>query len=311
LSCDGLIEAVAMIALLGSWIGLLGDLHWFLDLFSHFRWQYLLVSAVATAWAAWRGRRKTLVMAMLTFLLNALLIGRLAWHPELSRERLANEFSLRVLSLNVLTSNPNKQAVVEHVLASNADVVFLMEANGGWIAALEPLKARYPHEFVQPREDNFGIALFSRIPWERVNTIWMGDAYLPSVEAQFSHQGREFVFIGTHPLPPVGGDYARSRDNQLRGLADHVSEIGKPALVMGDLNATPWSAGMRLLTAEKRLGFRSLVGPWSPTWRAGSIFAIPIDHALCTAPLVITERMVGEDVGSDHRPLQITVGWEK
>ena len=59
------------------------------------------------------------------------------------------------------------------------------------------------------------------------------------------------------------------------------------------------------------LGFRSLSPPWTPTWRAASIFAIPIDQALGTAPLVITRRSVGPDLGSDHRPLNISVGWAR
>jgi endonuclease/exonuclease/phosphatase (EEP) superfamily protein YafD len=78
--------------------------------------------------------------------------------------------------------------------------------------------------------------------------------------------------------------------------------------VVGDLNATPWSSGLRIATASG-LGFRSLQPAWTPTWQAGSVFAIPIDHALGTAPLVITRRMVGPDLGSDHRPLVVSVGW--
>jgi endonuclease/exonuclease/phosphatase (EEP) superfamily protein YafD len=302
---------VLMVPIICSWMGMFGGWHWFLDLFSHFRWQYLLASVVAVAWAAWRRQRKVMLLAVITLVLNAGLIGQLAWHPRISREAVSDDFRLRVLSLNVLTSNTHKQAVLDHVLASDADVVFLMEVNQGWMSALSALKAKYPHVLARPRQDNFGVALFSRIPWTGEDVPWLGEADVPSLEVHLSHQAHELVLLGTHPVPPVGGDYAALRNEQLRLLAEHVAKLGGAVLVVGDLNSSPWSEGMRIVTRNGGLGFRSIAPPWTPTWRAGTPLAIPIDHALCTAPLVIVERSVGGDVGSDHRSLNITVGREK
>jgi endonuclease/exonuclease/phosphatase (EEP) superfamily protein YafD len=308
---DLMAGTLIVLALLPSWIGLLGGFHWFLDLFSHPRWQYLAICVLAVAWTAWRRQRRVLLFAGTTLLLNGFLIGNLAWHPEIRREKLADDFSLSVLSLNVYTANPNKQQVLDHVREADADVVFLMEVNSEWVAAMEPLKAKYPHSVATPREDNFGVALFSRIPWKREETFLLGRAEVQSVEIEISHAGHDLRIIGTHPLPPVSRDYAAARDEQLRLLAQRVAQAAAPTLVVGDLNATPWSAGMRIVTKDGKLGFRSLSPPWIPTWRADTMFAIPIDHALCTKPLVITQRKIGPDVGSDHRSVRVTVGWEK
>ena len=302
-----IIGAGVLLAVVPSWLGLLGDWHWVLDLFAHFRWQYLLICGIAFALAAWRRRRFIAVLAALTLLLNILLIGQLARHPQVSGARDGN-FTRQVLSINVLRSNPQVQQVIDHVLGSDADVVFLMEIDQQWLLALEALRAKYPHLIAQPRPDNFGVALFSRIPWERAGLLALGGANVPSIEVSMTHQGHGFLLIGTHPPPPVGKGNAAMRDEQLGLLADHVSRLNAPVLVVGDLNATPWSAGMRRATTG-RLGLRSLDPPWTPTWRVSSIFAIPIDHALATAPFIITRRSVGPDVGSDHRPLAITVGW--
>jgi endonuclease/exonuclease/phosphatase (EEP) superfamily protein YafD len=301
------LATMAVLALVPSWVGLAGGWFWLFDVFANFRWQYLIVSVVVCALAAACRRRRLLALAGPTLLLNALLIGQLAWHPRVSTAALANDFSLRVVSLNVHTSNPDKQAVLDYLLQSDADVVLLLEVDQAWIAALATLQASYPYQLSEPRSDNFGIALFSRVPWQQAGVIKLGDGTRPSVEMRMAHQGRELVIIGTHPLPPAGSDWARSRDAQLAALADHVQQISAPVLVVGDFNATPWSTGMRRATSGT-LGFRSLAAPWNPTWEVRSIFAIPIDHALCTAPLVITSRSVGPDVGSDHRPLEIVLG---
>jgi endonuclease/exonuclease/phosphatase (EEP) superfamily protein YafD len=302
-----IILAMALLVLLPSWLGLLGSWHWFLDLMAHFRWQYLGLSTLVVGWAIWRRRRMVLVLATSTLLLNGVLIARLAWHPGVD-DRVASDFSLRVISFNLLTSNPEKQRVLDYLLAADADVVCLLELDSKWLAALAPLEAKYPYRIADARPDNFGIAVYSRIPWQQAAVLDLGDPGLPSIEVALRRQGRELTIIATHPMPPAGRRNAAWRDGQLARLASHVSLLQKPALVVGDLNATPWSAGLRLVTAGG-LGFRSLQPPWMPTWRARSVFAIPIDHALGTAPLVITRREIGPDLGSDHRPLLVSVGW--
>lgn len=302
-------RASAIVLLIPSWLGLLGGWYWLFDLFAHFRWQYLLASLLVVAWALWQKLRAVAALAALTLMLNAVLIGRLAL-PSGAGAGIDGLSTLSVLSFNVHSSNTATQATLEHLMSSGADVVFLMEINERWMTSLAPLAAKYPYRVSLPREDNFGIALFSRIPWSSKEILWLGGAKLPSVQVTLNHEGRELALLGTHPIPPVSRTAAAWRDEQLGLLATHVSRLGMPVLLVGDLNATPWSAGMRTLTAGN-LGFHSPIPPWTPTWRARSMFAVPIDHALTTAPLVVTRRTVGPDLGSDHRPLEIIAAWTR
>jgi endonuclease/exonuclease/phosphatase (EEP) superfamily protein YafD len=307
MSWKKLTSVAALLALLPSWIGLLGDWNWSLDLLAHFRWQYLLASVVAVAWALLQKQRLLAALAVPTLLLNGVLVGRLALHPEVSADEVAGDFSLHVVSLNVLMSNPGQQAALDYLMACDADVISLLEVDQRWVDAMEPLQKKYPYHIAHPRPDNFGVEMFSRIPWEQAAVLQLGK---PSIEVKLTHQGRRLVIIGTHPMSPGGAGRSLKRDRQLQQLAAHVEQLREPVLLIGDLNATPWSAGMRIITSG-RLGFRSLAAPWEPTWRARWPVAVPIDHALVTAPLVITRRSVGPEVGSDHRPIDITVGWAK
>jgi endonuclease/exonuclease/phosphatase (EEP) superfamily protein YafD len=327
----GAVDAAMIVGLIGSWLGLLGRLHWFLDLFSHWRWQYLGFSLLAVVWSLWQNKRRMLVCTVLTLLLNAALIGQLALTGNLSKARLAKDFHLRVLSFNVLTSNPNTDGVLDYLRQSEADVIMLMEVDATWARLLEPLTQTHPHHRIQSRGDNFGIAIFSRLPLDGLEIVEISEAEVPSVDARLTINGRQLAILGTHTLPPMGKAYTTERDQQLTAIAEHVKASHTPTLVIGDLNASPWSHGMDLLQAGGTLGFRSIDPPWSPTWYAVSLsssertngkrvsksrpalslFSIPIDHALCSQPLVITSRSVGPELGSDHRPLIVDVAWEE
>lgn len=302
------VGSAGLLALLPSWLGLAGGWHWSLDLLSHFRWQYLLASLAVVAWGFWGRQRATLLAALATLLLNGALIGSLAFDP-VHKAPVAADFRLRVLSLNVLTSNRDHQAVIGQVRAADADVVYLMEVDAAWAVALGALEDTYPHRLVHPSPDNFGLALYSRIALQDAQVVRLHENARPSVVARLRHAGRELMLLGTHPVPPMGPVHAAARDAQLAAVAAFIGGARDPVLLLGDLNATPWSHGMRLLQ-RGGLAFRSASPPWTPTWMRSTPFAIPIDHALCTAPLVITRRQVGPDVGSDHRPLTLTVGWE-
>ncbi|MBB5040407.1 endonuclease/exonuclease/phosphatase family protein [Prosthecobacter dejongeii] len=296
-----------VLMLLGTWLGLLGRFHWTLDLFSHFRWQYVILCGVALLWSLMAKRSRLMIgfcVASLVMNVNDLYQarGKDSWTQEEGAK-------LRVVSLNVLTGNPQKQGVLDYLRSTRADVIFLMEVDAAWGEALESLKSNYPHHLLGSREDNFGVAFFSRVPLLSVEVWQPSPGSMPSIQARLMHDGQEMVILGIHPLPPIGPRLAARRDWQLQEIGQRVAFLKQPVLVVGDLNATPWSWGMKLIRQGNELDFRSPAPAWTPTWQVGTPVAVPIDHALCTPPLVIVGRKIGPDVGSDHRPQELEVGW--
>lgn len=307
---QGVLDFLIFLALSGSWLGLLGRWHWTLDLFSHFRWQYFIICFLALVWTLFRRRKWGVSLSLLTLLLNAWLIGSVTTAKPSGHT--SADFHLRVVSLNVLTSNHDHDGVLRYLQGADADVIFLMEVDDLWAGVLKPLIATHPHHVLHPRADNFGVAFFSRVPLESLRVLTEEDLgiagfMLPFVQAHLRHGEHEMIFVGTHPLPPTGRAYSANRDLQLQGMSLRISQQHQPVLLIGDLNVTPWSHGISLLTSGS--GLRLAPNAWEPTWRSSSLFAIPIDHALTTTPLTITTRQVGPDVGSDHRPQVIELGW--
>jgi len=304
----GFVDIALILALIGTWLGLLGRFHWTLDLFSHFRWQYFLLCLVGVALSlALKRPRWVQALCLASLLVNAVALYQLRGDPAYAA---TTADRLRVVSLNVYIGNPDKARMLDTLRSANADVVFLMEVDSAWAAALAPLAATYPHQLLAPRDDNFGLALLSRVPLESLELIQLSELATPSVLARMTLAGRELAILGVHPPPPINGQMAAARDTQLDATARYVSDLLVPVLVIGDLNATPWSNGLRLLRRGTTLDFRSPDPSWTPTWHAATPFAVPIDQALVTPPLVVASRNVGSDVGSDHRPQMIEVAWQ-
>jgi endonuclease/exonuclease/phosphatase (EEP) superfamily protein YafD len=307
LSFAGLVDVGVMLSMVSVWLGLFGSVHWTLDLFSHFRWQYLLLCVLSLLWCLlFRRPKLVLFICAASFLFNGFEIYRVSGESRFSETVGAR---LRVVSLNVYVGNEEKVQVLDYLRSTDADVIFLFEVDDAWTHGLEPLRTLYPYQVVEARSDGFGVAFLSRMPLKDAQTFYAGPLGVPSVQAYVQHAGREWGVVGTHPIPPINGPMALARDTQLSEIAEHAVGMNGPVLVMGDFNATPWSYGVRVLK-ERGLEYRSVAPAWKPTWQASTIFAIPIDLALCTAPLVIAKREIGPDVGSDHRGQLIEVGWE-
>jgi endonuclease/exonuclease/phosphatase (EEP) superfamily protein YafD len=88
-------------------------------------------------------------------------------------------------------------------------------------------------------------------------------------------------------------------------LPELVHQQNAPVLLAGDLNTTPWSPYFQ--TLEKESGLKnSMKGfGFQPSWAGNAFLKIPLDHFLHSPEIVIHNRMIGPDVGSDHLPVII------
>lgn len=295
-----------------SWLGLLGDRHWALDLLSHFRWQYLVAAGVVMLMAAGRRAWWMVLACLATVVLNVWLIFGFV---EKAGEPVEGGEGLKVMCLNLLVGNEEVEAVLREVRRIDADVVMFVEVSTEWGGMLDPLKTDYRHHWVRPN-GVYGLAVFSRVPLEDVKAIPLGFMGFPILETTLLVDSRPLTVIGAHPLPPMASRAFRGWVDHLSALGGHVTNLETPCLVMGDLNATPWCHGIRELQRTSELGFRlaDSAAAWYaayPTWSVGAPFGIHIDHILCTPELVMDQYEVGRDVSSDHRAVVARIRWVK
>lgn len=220
---------------------------------------------------------------------------------------------VKVLSANLLSSNRDVAKLIETVQSERPDIVVLLEANEFWTSATADFDEDYPFVIARPRADNFGIIVRSRFPLANVSVVTLASSRVPTVLADVVINGssrnasRSFRLIATHPVPPVGRSNWHDRNTQLSELAGIISQHAGPLLLVGDLNATPWSPFFKSLKSDAKLNDCRQAGyGFGTTWNAKSpLLSIPIDHALTTLPVV--DYHIGAPIGSDHRPIVATV----
>ncbi len=277
----------------GSW--------WALDLVTPFQLQYAVSLLVASLWFAVRKRWFWLGLAAVFFALpTARLVPCFRSNGNAGHGGAA---SLKLLSFNVLCSNDHCAELLDWVRKADPDVAFFAEVDPKWEAELEKLRPTLPYHAVIAREDNFGVAVLSKLPLRDTRLITAGDLPTAAIRVEIEVSGKPLVVVGAHPPPPLGPGLTGERNRTLVSLANEARQNSTALVVMGDFNATPWCDCMRPLYEAGLRDARR--GPeFGPTWRrANPLFAIPIDHILVKGAVSATRCQTGPDLGSDHRPL--------
>lgn len=304
----GLLQAAGAVITVGGVLpglatvaGFFGHLSWFLDLFSHFRVQYLislsLIGLLLLIAKYFRAAAAYLGLAAV----NLLVVQPLYFGGPTTPADEA--LVLRAMLINVNTGSGQPARVRTVVSAFDPDILVLEEISSRWLPMLEDLADTYPYSSKRPREDNFGIGFLSKLPILESEITYLSEALLPTILATVATGSAELHVIATHPLPPVGRDYSRWRNDQLAQLPALVPSA-TPTLLIGDLNTTPWSSHFQQLLKSSGLLDSARGFGFQPSWPdSGFIFQIPIDHCLHSEDIVIVNRQIGPDVASDHFPL--------
>lgn len=288
--------------------GFCGDWHWVLDLMSHFRWYYLLAAACGLAVAIISGAGIASRIALAAALaLNAwtMLPYWLPAAQPAAPAAGATAEPVSLISLNVLRFNEDTAPTIDYLRRRAADVVAVLEVSPEWGQALDALADIYPHRRIEPRLDNFGIALLSRWPLIEPQIVEFGDTNYPSIVADIDRPAGRFRCIAIHPYPPYSRTSSEMLVRSLRATAAAAARSPLPCIVAGDFNATPWSAGFRAFVAESGLRDTALGRGVQPSWNARSLFMrIPIDHIFAPAAATVVRRVIAPGVGSDHFPVE-------
>ena len=198
---------------------------------------------------------------------------------------------------NVLYINNDFDPVVEKALEADPDFLSFQEITAEWQTHLAcVLNEKYPYAYGAPREDQFGLSVFSKYPLtEVVQQNWQG---VPSITGKIQHPKGAVAFAASHLNAPMVQSWYSSRNAQLRDIASHLSEIPGPKIAIGDYNTVPWAAQIDTFKTSTRMrdsrkGLDATFPSWFPS-------RIPIDYIFHSSELQCLEFKTLSGHSSDH-----------
>ena len=215
---------------------------------------------------------------------------------------------LRLLEANVYMKNRRADLLLARVQEEQPDVVLALETDAWWVRALQPLRRQYPYYVELPRNNTYGLVLYSRLPLIEPRVRNLQQPNVPAVITGLRlPNGRTVRFFGVHPTPPIPDNYPNSvgmADVALVKVGELVQQHPGPALVLGDFNDVSWSFTTRMFEAAGQLRNVRLGRGLYTTFDAHVLpLRWPLDHLFVTPDFrVVTLRRL-PPIGSDHFPL--------
>jgi endonuclease/exonuclease/phosphatase (EEP) superfamily protein YafD len=288
--------------------GFFARLDFFWEVACHFRVQYFwLLSGTTLAPLVFRRWKFAAVPAVLAAV-NLAVIAPLYFGGSPAE---ATGRRLRVLSLNVEARNSNYLAVEQLVRSTKPDFVVLIDVTKSWEMAMQSLRRTYPYSKIIASPGGSGIALYSRIEPEHVETPNMGLVARPLIIGSFRIDERPLTIIAAHTRSPRSPEALDDRNHQFVELARLVQNTPGEVMLIGDLNSTSWSPDFAELVSAGRLIDSRHGWGVQATWPVQvPSLQIPIDHCLVSPGIKIRERRVERAVGSDHYPILVDFSLE-
>ncbi|HEY4134380.1 MAG TPA: endonuclease/exonuclease/phosphatase family protein [Alphaproteobacteria bacterium] len=302
----------------------LGPFAWPLEVLANFRPQ-LAVAALAALILALVLRHRPLIVV--TLVLSAANLQPIFTHlmayvrDPAAVASTAQGRPLRLLSLNMHGGDTDNGKFMALVAAEKPDMILLTELPGDLDTRMAPLADQYPHRIFSRTNSQFhDVALYSRWPSAFIETARAG-ANFPVVTADLcppaGEKGVCVRMIGLHGVTPLNGENAGLHERQIELAARSAATHLGPTIILGDLNMTPWSSAFTRLVDNVHLRDTSLLRGMAPTWSPrfnpgllndlGTLIALPIDHVLVSEDVTPLASRIGQDVGSDHRPILVDV----
>lgn len=219
---------------------------------------------------------------------------------------------LRLVTANLLCSNPDIPRLADEIADEDADVVLVQEVTPEVLAVLRRsrLWSAYPHRRVAPRPEFHGAATFSRLPV--VFDAVLDVAGSPMLRTDLATPHGPVRVVNVHTVAPLTLGQVRRWERQMDWLGAFTDADASPVILAGDFNATGDHAPFRrLMRGRLRDAFDAVGRASGATWPIGHRFLPPLlrlDHVLTGGDIEVDSLRAVPGAGSDHARLVAELG---
>jgi len=219
------------------------------------------------------------------------------------------EAGINILVANVYQYNKEFGKLIDLVKSIKPDLAFFVETDKAWEKGLSEIENDYPTQIKIPKDNTYGLILYTRMEITRQEINYLIDEEVPSLEIDLKLRNGEIITIyAIHPTPPVPSENDKSteRDAEILLVGQRSKENKKPSLVIGDLNDVAWSYTTELfLKNSEMVDHRRGRGLFNTFHAKVPLFRWPLDHIFLSKHFGLASLKVQKGIGSDHFPISI------
>ena len=284
-----------------------------IDIFSHFKFQYILINIFFLFLFVYLSfqNRKFLICSFVSLILICFNFADVTVYLGKS-EVVKSDNAIKLALFNVLTKNDKYNQLKLMINEQKPDIIILQEVDEVWLENIKELKKDYPYFLEYPRLDNFGIALYSKFPLRKPKIETWTDYEVPVITAEIKSNGNILKIYGVHTLPPTGNEYFRVRNEMLSKINEIFSDSNHPLIIAGDLNTSVYSISYKKYIKSSNLkDAQILAKTLKGTWNAKHFpfMRISLEHVLVSPEIKVQSFDIGKNFGSDHLPVFVDLSF--
>ncbi len=284
-----------------------------IDIFSHFKFQYILINIFFLFLFVYLSfqNRKFLICSFVSLILICFNFADVTVYLGKSGV-VKSDNAIKLALFNVLTKNNKYNQLKLMINEQNPDIIILQEVDDVWLENIRELKKDYPYFLEYPRLDNFGIALYSKFPIINSKIETWTDYEVPVITAEIKSNGNILKIYGVHTLPPTGNEYFRVRNEMLSKINEIFSDSKHPLIIAGDLNTSVYSISYKKYIKSSNLkDAQILAKTLKGTWNAKHFpfMRISLEHVFISPEIKVQSFDIGKNFGSDHLPVFVDLSF--
>lgn len=280
--------------------------HILFDLISHFRVQYIVLLIPAFLLAMYARKSHSLLIISLALAIHGYTVTMSMLPVSADVSDTTDFVELKVFNSNLLLVNTDYQNQLQYIATIDPDIIAFEEYTHDWDNLLSTALKDYPHRALQPKQDAFGIALYSKFPIVSGGVERFSQNTTDVVNVSIDLGDRLVQVIALHPPPPNSGATYSMRNELFKIIAEKTATHYEPLIVMGDFNSTPWTAHFTNMETTGKLRNARAGHGFHPTWPNSKLkmpLLIPIDHILVNPKIGVAHFESKHVIGSDHRSI--------
>lgn len=256
-----------------------------------------------------------LVLAALLLVLGLNFSVIIPFTPLWDKEIVASKDTSVTLSLlitNVRQKNRHTHRLKDMIRQKKPDLVLLTEVDSYWCDEMEEVVDYMPYRVLQPQDNTYGIAFYSRFELKNQKVNFYIEDDIPSIRCMIRVHGDDYInFFGLHPKPPAPWTRLLYKQAEILLVSRLIRELADPTIVAGDMNDVGWS---KITSLFKKIS--GLVDPrigrgFYNTYNANiPFFRYPVDHLFVSDCFKLHELDRLGHIGSDHFPMYVEVSYE-